>query len=251
MTVFLVGAGPGDPGLLTRRGAELLGGADVVVHDRLIDQELLGLAPSGVELIDVGKVPGASQAQAEITALLIELGRSGRQVVRLKGGDPFVFGRGGEEAEALGRAGIEFEVVPGVSSAFAAPAAAGIPVTHRGLATSVTVVTGHVGDPSAPGGVDWESLGRAGGTLVVMMGMSERTRIADELLGSGRPASTPVAVVHWATTARQQVVRTTLGDLAAVELPAPSVIVVGPVAGLDLTTLPGGSGAGRGAGGPG
>ena len=251
MTVFLVGAGPGDPGLLTRRGAELLGRADVVVHDRLIDPELLALAPSGAELIDVGKAPGASPAQAGITTLLIQLGRTGRQVVRLKGGDPFVFGRGGEEAEALGHAGIEFEVVPGVSSAFAAPAAAGIPVTHRGLATSVTVVTGHVGDPSAPGGVDWESLGRAGGTLVVMMGMSERAMIADELLSSGRPATTPVAVVHWATTARQRVVRTTLAGLTDVALPAPSVIVVGPVAGLDLGTLLGGDGAHRGGGSPG
>ncbi len=237
MTVYLVGAGPGDPGLLTRRGAELLGAADVVVHDRLIAGELLELAPPGASLIDVGKVPGASEAQAAITVRLIELGRTGQRVVRLKGGDPFVFGRGGEEAEALGKAGIAYEVVPGVSSAFAAPAAAGIPVTHRGLATSVTVVTGHVGDPSAPGGVDWSSLGRAGGTLVILMAMSERSRIADELVRSGRDGATPVAVVHWATTHRQQVVRTTLGGLAAVQLPAPSVIVVGPVAGLDLSGL--------------
>ena len=237
MTVYLVGAGPGDPGLLTRRGAELLGAADVVVHDRLIAGELLDLAASGAQLIDVGKAPGASEAQSAITSRLIELGRTGQRVVRLKGGDPFVFGRGGEEAEALGNAGIDYEVVPGVSSAFAAPAAAGIPVTHRGLATSVTVVTGHVGDPSAPGGVDWSSLGRAGGTLVILMGMSERSRIGDELIRSGRDRATPVAVVHWATTHRQQIVRTTLAGLAAVELPAPSVIVVGPVAGLDLSGL--------------
>ena len=149
-------------------------------------------------------------------------------MVRLKGGDPFVFGRGGEEAEALRRAGVDFEVVPGVSSAFAAPAAAGIPVTHRGLATSVSVVTGHVGDPSAARGVDWDSLGRAGGTLVILMGMSERARIADALMAGGRDADTPVAVVHWGTTeAQQEVARTTLADLAAVELPAPAVIVVG------------------------
>ena len=234
MTVYLVGAGPGDPGLLTRRGAELLGRADVVVHDRLIARELLTLAPPDAALIDVGKSPGASKAQSEINAQLIELGRTGRTVVRLKGGDPFVFGRGGEEAEALRAAAIRFEVVPGVSSAFAAPAAAGIPVTHRGLATSVSVVTGHMGDPSAPGGVDWESLGRAGGTLVVLMGMSDRARIAEALVRSGRDAATPVAVVHWATTDRQEVVRTTLGGLASVELPAPSVIVIGPVAGLDF-----------------
>jgi uroporphyrin-III C-methyltransferase len=234
VTVSLVGAGPGDPGLLTRRGAELLGRAEVVVHDRLIADELLDLAPPGAELIDVGKAPGATRTQAEINVQLVELGRSGREVVRLKGGDPFVFGRGGEEAEALRNAGIEFEVVPGVSAAFAAPAAAGIPVTHRGLATSVSVVTGHVGDASASGGVDWQSLGRAGGTLVILMGMSERARIADELVRAGRRATTPVAVVHWATTARQQVVRTTLRELPSVDLAAPSVIVVGPVAELDL-----------------
>ena len=155
-------------------------------------------------------------------------------MVRLKGGDPFVFGRGGEEAEALRRAGIEYEVVPGVSSAFAAPAAAGIPVTHRGMATSVTVVTGHVGDDSATGAVDWPSLGRAGGTLVILMGMSEREAIAAALMASGRDPDTPVALVHWGTTARQTVVRSTLHHLASVDLPSPSVIVVGPVAALEL-----------------
>jgi siroheme synthase len=164
-------------------------------------------------------------------------------VVRLKGGDPFVFGRGGEEAEALRRAGVDYEVVPGVSSAFAVPAAAGIPVTHRGLATSVTVVTGHVGGGTASGSVDWPSLGRAGGTLVILMGMSERDRekIAAELMAHGRDADTPVAVVHWGSTARQTVVRSTLERLAAVDLPAPSVIVVGPVAALDLGSTTGGA----------
>jgi uroporphyrin-III C-methyltransferase len=241
VTVALVGAGPGDPGLLTVRGAALLRRAEVVVHDRLIDPELLALAPADAELIDVGKGPGASGSQSEITDQLIELGRAGRRVVRLKGGDPFVFGRGGEEAEALRRAGVEYEVVPGVSSAFAAPAAAGIPVTHRGLATSVTVVTGQVGDSTATGAVDWHSLGRTGGTLVILMGMSVRERIAADLIASGRDAATPVAVVHWGTTARQTVVRSTLGGLAAVDLPAPSVIVVGPVADLDLGSTTGGA----------
>jgi uroporphyrinogen III methyltransferase/synthase len=234
VTVALVGAGPGDPGLLTRRGAELLARADVVIHDRLVSHELLELAPPGVRLIDAGKSPGTSDRQSEITAQLIEYGRTGQNVVRLKGGDPFLFGRGGEEAEALDRAGVAYEVVPGVSSALAAPASAGIPVTHRGLASSVTVVTGHGGDSSATGGVDWASLGRAGGTLVILMGMSERARISAALVSSGRDPATPVAVVHWGTTARQQVVRSTLDGLAAVELPAPSVIVVGPVAGMDL-----------------
>jgi uroporphyrin-III C-methyltransferase len=244
VSVSLIGAGPGDPGLFTMRGAELLGRAEVVIYDRLIGHELLDLAPPGAELINVGKSPGTSRPQAEINAQLVEHGRAGRRVVRLKGGDPFVFGRGGEEAEALRNAGVDYEVVPGVSSAFAAPAAAGIPVTHRGMATSVTVVTGHVGDQSAPGGVDWYSLGRAGGTLVILMGMSERARIASELIGSGRDAGTPVAVVHWGTTPHQQVVRSTLGGLASVELPAPSAIVVGPVAALDLGPAPASGGAG-------
>ena len=236
MTVALVGAGPGDPGLLTLRGAELLGAAEVVVYDRLIATELLELAPEGAELIDVGKGPGQSGRQSDITDLLVAHGRSGRRVVRLKGGDPFVFGRGGEEAEVLRRAGVDVEVVPGVTSAFAAPAAAGIPVTHRTVSTSVTVVTGHAGDPALPG-VDWDLLGRLEGTLVILMGMAARAAIAERLLVAGRTRDTPVAVVHWGTTSRQQVVRTTLDGLAAVDLPAPSVIVVGAVAGLDMTAV--------------
>jgi len=234
MTVSLVGAGPGCPGLFTLRGAELLGRADVVVYDRLIALELLELAPPGAELIDVGKNPGESSRQSDINALLVEHGRAGREVVRLKGGDPFVFGRGGEEAEALRKAGVAYEVVPGVTSAFAAPAAAGIPVTHRTLSTSVTVVTGRVGDASAAGGVDWQALGRAGGTLVILMGVSERAEIAARLIASGRFPDTPAAVVHWGTAPGQQVVRTTLDGLASVALPAPSVIVVGSVAALEL-----------------
>jgi len=193
MTVALVGAGPGDPGLLTMRGAELLRDADVVVYDRLIATELLDLAPDGAELIDVGKGPGQSGLQADINDLLVAHGRAGRRVVRLKGGDPFVFGRGGEEAEVLRRAGIEVEVVPGVSSAFAAPAAAGIPVTHRTVSTSVTVVTGHHGDPELPG-VDWDLLGRLEGTLVVLMGMSARGVIAERLMAAGRDGDTPLAI---------------------------------------------------------
>lgn len=238
MTVYLVGAGPGDPGLLTRRGAELLGRADVVVYDRLVAPELLALAPPGAVLVDVGKRPGQPARQHDINAVLVEHGRAGRVVVRLKGGDPYLFGRGGEEAEALAAAGLAVEVVPGVSSALAVPAYAGVPVTHRGLSTSVTVVTGHVGDPSAPGGVDWESLGRAGGTLVVLMGMAERAEIARRLLAAGRAATTPVLVVQWGTTPRQRSVRTTLGSLADVELGAPATIVVGPVAGLELAGAP-------------
>jgi uroporphyrin-III C-methyltransferase len=234
VTVYLVGAGPGDPELLTLRGAALLRGADVVIHDRLIAHELLTWAPPGAEVIDVGKTPGLPRRQQDINELLVAHGKTGRQVVRLKGGDPFVFGRGGEEALALRAAGVEYQVVPGVSAAFAAPAAAGIPVTHRGMSTSVTVVTGHTGDPSAPGGVNWDALGRAGGTLVVLMGMGERATIAAELVGSGRLGTTPVAVVYWGTTDRQRVVRTTLDSLANVDFPAPSTIVIGPVAALDV-----------------
>lgn len=234
MTVALVGAGPGDPGLLTRRGAELLATAEVVIYDRLVATELLDLAPPDAQRIDVGKGPGQSGRQADINDLLVEHGRAGRRVVRLKGGDPFVFGRGGEEAEVLRDAGVTVEVVPGVSSAFAAPAAAGIPVTHRTVSTSVTVVTGHAGDPSLPG-VDWDSLGRLDGTLVVLMGMAARAEIADRLMAAGRPADTPVAVVRWGTTEHQEVVRTTLARLGAVTLDAPAAIVVGAVAGLDVT----------------
>jgi uroporphyrin-III C-methyltransferase len=246
VTVYLVGAGPGDPELVTVRGAALLARADVVVYDRLIAHSLLDLAPPDAERLDVGKKPGQPSRQADINALLVEHGSQGQEVVRLKGGDPFLFGRGGEEAEALRAAGIPYEVVPGVTSAFAAPASAGIPVTHRGLSTSVTVVTGHVGDPSAPGGVDWQALARAGGTLVVMMGMADRARIAEALIEGGRPRDTPVSVVHWGTTDRQRTERTTLDGLGDVDLPAPCTIVIGPVAGLDL-----GSTAGRPGGGPG
>lgn len=241
MTVYLVGAGPGDPGLLTRRGAALLAEAEVVVYDRLVDRSLLALARPGAELVDVGKMPGASRVTADgstrqegINRLLVDRGRSGRCVVRLKGGDPFLFGRGGEEAEALTAAGVDWEVVPGVTSAIAVPAVAGVPVTHRGLSTSVTVVTGHVGDAPASGGVDWEALGRAGGTLVVLMGIAKRAEIARRLLAAGRPSSTPVAVITWGTTAAQRIERTTLEHLADVALGPPAVLVIGAVAGLEL-----------------
>lgn len=239
MSVALVGAGPGDPGLLTRRGGELLADAEVVVYDRLIATELLELAPPSALRIDVGKVPGGSTDQDAITALLVQHGRAGRRVVRLKGGDPFVFGRGGEEAEALRRAGVDVEVVPGVTSAFAAPAAAGIPVTHRTLSSSVTVVTGHGRAASDADPVEWASLARLTGTLVVLMGMARRAEIAAALMAGGKDGATPVAVIHWGTTSRQRQVRTTLAELGGVDLPAPSVIVIGPVADLDVLDLDG------------
>lgn len=246
MTVYLVGAGPGDPGLLTRRGADLLARADVVLYDRLISPGVLDLAAASAELIDVGKhLPDAAgrsvggrtaqdARQEEIARLLVEHGRRADVVVRLKGGDPFLFGRGWEEVGALTRAGLAYEVVPGVTSAFAAPAVAGIPVTHRGVASTVTVVTGRVGAAGADGitAPDWDALARAGGTLVILMGMSTRAAIADALVAAGRDRDTPTAVIASATTAAQRVVHTTLAGLADVDLDAPAVIVVGPVVGL-------------------
>jgi len=237
MTVYLVGAGPGDPGLITVRGAELLARADVVVHDRLVDLSLLDLAPASATRIDVGKVPGTPKSQDEISKLLIDLAAIHETVIRLKGGDPFLFGRGGEEVETLKAAGVNVEVVPGITSAFAAPAYAGIPVTHRGLSTSVTVVTGHVGDTTAQGGVDWEAFARAGGTLVILMGIATRAEIARRLIAGGRAHDTPVVAVVWATTASQRTVRTTLAELGTVELESPATIVVGAVAGLDLSWI--------------
>ncbi|MDQ4069107.1 MAG: uroporphyrinogen-III C-methyltransferase [Actinomycetota bacterium] len=233
MTVYLVGAGPGDPGLLTRRGAEVLARADVVVHDRLAEISLLDLAPEGAERIDVGKSPGSPVPQTEINALLVERGRRGQEVVRLKGGDPFVFGRGGEEALALAEAGVPFEVVPGVTAAVAVPAYAGIPVTHRGLSTSFTVVTGH-SRHAVDSEVDWDALATAADTIVVLMGVAHRAEIAAHLRRAGLPAETPVAAVRWGTRPGQRTVRTTLAGLAEVTLEPPVTLVIGKVAALDL-----------------
>ncbi len=237
MTVHLVGAGPGDPGLLTLRGAEVLATAEVVVHDRLASSALLDLAPPGAERISVGKAPrGPSTPQGEINRLLVEYGRAGRRVVRLKGGDPFVFARGGEEALALTEAGVAFEVVPGITSAIAAPAYAGIPVTMRNVATSFTVVTGH-GDPWADTDTDWAAvagLAVSGGTVVVLMGVATRSEIADRLTAGGLDPTTPVAAVRWGTRPEQRTVRTTLAGLGRAEVASPSVIVIGAVAGVDL-----------------
>jgi uroporphyrinogen III methyltransferase/synthase len=234
MTVYLVGAGPGDPGLLTVRGAEVLRRADVVVHDRLAEPSLLELAPAAAERVDVGKSPGAPVAQDGINTLLVERGGAGLEVVRLKGGDPFVFGRGGEEAEALAAAGVAFEVVPGVTSAVAVPAYAGIPVTHRGLSTSFTVVTGH-SRHATDNEVDWEGLAASGGTLVVLMGVAHRAELARRLMAGGLPADTPAAAVRWGTRPGQRTVRTTLGELDRVELEPPVTLVIGRVAGLELS----------------
>jgi uroporphyrinogen III methyltransferase/synthase len=234
--VHLVGAGPGDPGLLTVRAVELLGEADVVLYDRLIPPEALAHAPQA-ELVHVGKEgEGPQFPQDDTHRLLLEHARAGRRVVRLKGGDPFVFGRGGEEALVLREAGIPFEVVPGVTAGVAAPAYAGIPVTHREVASGVAFVTGHE-NPSKPAtGIDWAALAQFPGTLVFYMGVRSLPRIAERLIAEGRPAGEPVAVVERGTLPGQRTLLATLADVAeraaAEKIRAPAITLVGAVAGL-------------------
>jgi uroporphyrin-III C-methyltransferase / precorrin-2 dehydrogenase / sirohydrochlorin ferrochelatase len=232
--VALVGGGPGDPGLLTVRGHRLLAEADVVIADRLVPRDVLAGLDPDVEVIDAGKAPHTQHlSQEQINALLVERAQAGQRVVRLKGGDPFVFGRGGEEALACARAGIPFEVVPGVTSAVAVPACAGIPVTHRGITQDFAVVSAHL-DPSHPGAtVDWEALAAGPGTLVLLMAVARLPEVARELVKRGRDASTPAAVICDGTTERQQVLVSTLGqvaeDAAANGIRPPAVVVVGEV----------------------
>ncbi|CAB4582242.1 unannotated protein [freshwater metagenome] len=226
--VWLVGAGPGDPELLTLKAARLIGEADVVLYDRLVSPEILAMARPDADLIDVGKRPGGSHTQGVLNELLVLHARSGRRVVRLKGGDPFLFGRGGEEVEVLAQHGIACEVVPGVSSSLAGPAAAGIPVTHRQVARAVTIVTGHEATDSDP--VDWSAVGRLGGTLVVLMGVERRGAIVEKLVESGLTADTPAAVVMHATTPRQRVWTGRLGELPDADVASPAVMVIGAVA---------------------
>jgi uroporphyrin-III C-methyltransferase/precorrin-2 dehydrogenase/sirohydrochlorin ferrochelatase len=235
--VALVGGGPGDPGLITVRGRRLLAEADVVVVDRLAPRALLDSLLPGVEIVDVGKAPhGHGPTQAEINALLVHRARAGNRVVRLKGGDPFVFGRGGEEVQACVRAGVPVEVVPGVSSALAAPAYAGIPVTHRGVASDVAVVSGHL-DPGRPGStVDWQALADGPATVVLLMALDRLDSVAAELVKRGRPADTPVAVIRNGTLPDQQVLvgtlRTVAEQVSSAGLRPPAVVVVGEVVGL-------------------
>jgi uroporphyrinogen III methyltransferase / synthase len=235
VTVYLVGAGPGDPGLLTVRGAELLGRCDVVVHDRLAGSAILDLAPPSAERINVGKAPGdAPVSQDAINELLVDRGRAGHEVVRLKGGDPFVFARGGEEAMALAAAGVPFEIVPGISSALASPAMAGVPLTMRHEVFSFTVVTGHQ-SPDTTTEVDWDAMARVGGTLVVLMAAARIGEIALRLLAGGMAPDTPVTAVRWATTDQQEVTRSTLAEVGNAGVKAPATFVIGPLAGLDIT----------------
>ncbi len=227
-TVTLVGAGPGDPGLLTCKGLRALELAEVILYDRLVSAEILALANPAAEFIYTGKEEGHADAiQSQIFGLLLDRARSGRRVVRLKGGDPFVFGRGGEEVLFLRSHGVAVEVIPGISSALAAPAEAGIPVTHRGISNSVTVVSAR-----CKGGnqTDWAPFA-AVDTLVVLMGVKYRDRIARSLIALGRPASQPAAFIERASTPSQRVVETTLGGIARgeVEVESPAVLVIGEV----------------------
>lgn len=234
MTVYLVGAGPGDPELLTVRAAALISRADVVVHDRLIDPRVLELVAPWTELVDVGKQPGSPRnSQAKTNQILIERGRKFECVVRLKGGDPFVFGRGGEEALALKLAGIEVAEVPGISSAIAAPAAAGIPVTMRGMASGVSIVTAHQ-DPNTEPRLNWDALADSGTTLVILMGAARASEISKRLIAGGMSPDMPVAVIGSATTKDEFVQRCALGRLSQLEISNPSTIVVGYVAAHDV-----------------
>lgn len=232
MTVYLVGAGPGDPELLTVRAARLLAVADVVLYDRLVAKETLALAPDSADMIDVGKSAGNSSTQSRINDRLVEaaVARPGATIVRLKGGDPYLFGRGGEEVEALRGAGIDYQVVPGVTSALAAPSAAGIPVTHRDIARSVTIITGHDATDNEP--IDWAPFAAMGRhhTLVVMMGARNRSTVAASLIAAGASPDTPVAFIEQATTSEQRILRGTLGDVESLDVRPPAVFVIGAVA---------------------
>lgn len=232
--VYLVGAGPGDPGLLTIKAYELLRRADCVVYDHLVNPEILEYAPANAELIYAGKQGHkCAMRQETINAILVTKACEYQTVVRLKGGDPFVFGRGGEEAEALVDAGIKFEVVPGVSAGAAVAAYAGIPITHRGLSSSVTFVTGHEDPTKTQSSLRWEHLAKGVDTLVFFMGIANSRKIAEQLLQHGRAAATPVAVIRWGTYQTQETYLSTLADLAEMmereQIEAPAIIVIGEV----------------------
>lgn len=232
--VYLVGAGPGDPDLITRKAWRLLGEADVVIYDRLIPAELLREARPGAELINAGKAPTKHRlSQESINATLVDRALKGKTVVRLKGGDPLIFGRGGEEALACRKYGIQFEIVPGISSAHAVPAYAGIPLTHRHLSSCFTVITGHE-DPQKPeSDINYRALARLGGTIVILMGVKQLTRITRSLIAQGLAESTPAAIIEWGTIARQRSLVGTLGSIANLareaRVQAPAITVIGDV----------------------
>jgi uroporphyrinogen III methyltransferase / synthase len=231
--IYLVGAGPGDLGLVTLRAKQLIESADVIVYDHLANRHILAWAPEDAQIIYSGKQPGESRTQNEINALLIDKAREGKEVVRLKGGDPFVFGRGGEEAQAIVSAGISFEIVPGITSAISGPAYAGIPITHRAHASHVTFFTGHE-DPTKPeSAIDYATLAKLGGTQVMLMGVERLGPVVDEMLKHGVRDDLPAALVRWATTGRQETLTGTLSDIAkkaaAKNFQAPAVAIFGDV----------------------
>lgn len=237
--VVLVGGGPGDPDLLTIGGLKALQAADVILYDHLAPLACLDQARPDATLIDVGKLPGGRQtAQADINALLVEHAGNGSLVVRFKGGDPFVLGRGSEEWQACAAAGIPVRVIPGVSSAIAGPALAGIPLTHRGLTQNFSIVSGHVGPDHPASTVNWDALAHSSGTIVILMGVAHLASICSGLVARGLAADTPAAIVAHAASPRQQVVRGTVGTLAglaaAAGITSPALTVIGAVVGLDL-----------------
>ncbi|MDG2212544.1 MAG: uroporphyrinogen-III C-methyltransferase [Verrucomicrobiota bacterium] len=242
--VYLVGAGPGDPGLLTRRGAELIALADVIISDALVNPALLALAPESCKIIFAGKrsklhvIP-----QEELNELLVEYAREGKTVVRLKGGDPFLFGRGGEEAESMALSEVPFEIVPGVTSISAVPAYAGIPTTHRDHCSSITVLTGHEQPGKSGSKIDWGQLAQEPGTKIILMGIERLGSIVSRLRENGLKSETPVALVRWGTTSQQETLTGTLTDIAdkaeQANFCAPAVIIIGSVVNLrkNLTGL--------------
>lgn len=237
--VILVGGGPGDPDLLTVGGLKALQTADVVLYDHLAPQSSLAEAKPDVVLIDVGKLPGGRQtAQDDINALLVAHAREGKSVVRFKGGDSFVFGRGGEEAQACAAAGVPVRVIPGVTSAIAAPELAGIPVTHRGVTQSFTVISGHVGPDHPTSSVNWDSVATQGGTVVLLMAVATLPAIGQRLIDGGLDPATPAATIADAASDQTRVVRgtvATIADLVAdAQIAPPAITVVGEVVGLDL-----------------
>ncbi|MEI7826325.1 MAG: uroporphyrinogen-III C-methyltransferase [Euryarchaeota archaeon] len=245
--VFLVGAGPGDPDLLTRKAERVIKDADMVLYDKLVDERVIALVPQKAELMDVGKDQAHHKVpQFKINELLVKYARSGKTVVRLKGGDPYVFGRGGEEAEELIAHGVEVEVVPGISSAVAVPAYAGIPVTHRNYASTLTIITGH---EAAGNELQWDVLARLDGTLVILMGVSTLAENVSNLIAFGKSARTPAAIIAHGTTRDQTVVVGTLDDIArkaeAADVTAPAVLIVGDVVKLRDTLEPRNANAGN------
>jgi|SRR5271157_115154 len=232
--VYLVGAGPGDPELMTRKAERLLKEADVILYDALVGEGIRELFPAGTKLIDVGKrADSHTYPQEEINRMLVDLASKYKRIVRLKGGDPYVFGRGGEEAEALKKAGIDVEVVPGITSAIAVPEYAGIPVTHRGYSSTVTFITGHEDPAKGESALNFKALAQMKGTVVILMGVSRLEENVGALLANGKPSRTPVAIIERGTTSKERITAGTLGNIVGLAelrgVKSPAIIVIGEV----------------------